>query len=75
MKSFLILLMISIFLFVFYKFSYNYFYQNKVRKEIKYLLLPNTVDLFYKQKPLKFLYSDLFDVNFDNNTKTFSSSK
>ena len=72
MKSFLVLLIISIFIFVFYNFSYNYFYKNKIKKEIKYLLLPNTVDLFYKQKPLKYLFSDIFNESFDTNTKTFS---
>ena len=53
MKSLLLLLMISILVYIFYNFSKKYFYKSKVKKEIKYLLLPNSVELFYNQKSLR----------------------
>ena len=71
MKSLLLLLIISVLLYICYNFSYTYFYKNKVKKEIKYLLLPNSVDLFYNQKSLNLLFKDMFNQNFDLNTKTF----
>ena len=71
MKSFFILIFFLIIIFIIYHYSYEKFYTNKIKKEIKYLLLPITIEDQFKYKSLEDLYRDIFetktiDINYDN---------
>ena len=44
MKSIFILLFFLIIIWITYNYSYNKYYSDKIEKEIKYVLLPLTID-------------------------------
>ena len=44
MKSLFILLFFLLIIWITYNYSYNKFYTDKIQKEIKYLLLPESID-------------------------------
>lgn len=48
MKSLLILLFFFIIIWITYNYSYNKYYNEKIEKEIKYVLLPLTIDDQFK---------------------------
>ena len=48
MKSLFILLFFLIITWITYNYSYNKFYSEKIKKEIKYVLLPLTIDDQFK---------------------------
>jgi len=67
MKSLLILLFFFIIIWITYNYSYNKYYNEKIEKEIKYLLLPLTIDEQFKYGQLD---ESIFKQN--NITKNYS---
>ena len=60
MKSIFILLFFFIIIWIIYNYSYTKFYSDKIQKDIKYVLLPLTIDTQFK-------YGDLDDFHIFNN--------
>lgn len=69
MKSLFILLFFLISIWITYNYSYNKYYSDKIEKDIKYVLLPLTIDEQFK-------YGKLDDTLFKQNnlTKSYSSN-
>jgi hypothetical protein len=69
MKSLFILLFFLIIIWITYNYSYNKYYSDKIEKDIKYVLLPLTIDEQFK-------YGQLDDTLFKQNnlTKSYSSN-
>jgi len=67
MKSLLILLFFFIIIWITYNYSYNKYYNEKIEKEIKYVLLPLTIDEQFKYGQLD---ESIFKQN--NITKNYS---
>jgi hypothetical protein len=67
MKSLFILLFFLIITWITYNYSYNKFYSEKIKKEIKYVLLPLTIDDQFKYGKLD---KSIFRQN--NITKNYS---
>jgi len=65
MKSLFILLFFLIIIWITYNYSYNKYYSDKIEKDIKYLLLPLTIDEQFK-------YGQLDDTLFKQNNLTKS---
>jgi hypothetical protein len=68
MKSIFILLFFLIIIWITYNYSYNKYYSDKIEKDIKYVLLPLTIDSQFK-------YGQLGDNIFKQNniTKDYTS--
>jgi hypothetical protein len=68
MKSLFILLFFLIIIWITYNYSYNKYYSNKIEKDIKYVLLPLTIDEQFK-------YGNIDESIFKQNniTKKYSS--
>ena len=67
MKSLFILLFFLIIIWITYNYSYNKYYSDKIEKDIKYVLLPLTMDEQFK-------YDQLDDTLFKHNNLTISYS-
>ena len=69
MKSLFILGFFLIIIWITYNYSYNKYYSDKIEKDIKYVLLPLTIDEQFK-------YGKLDDTLFKqkNLTKSYSSN-
>ena len=67
MKSIFILIFMSIIIWITYNYSYNKYYNEKIEKEIKYVLLPLTIDEQFKYGQLD---ESIFKKN--NITKNYS---
>ena len=65
MKSLFILLFFLIIIWITYNYSYNKYYSDKIEKDIKYVLLPLTIDEQFK-------YGQLDDTLFKQNNLTKS---
>ena len=61
MKSLFILLFFLIILWITYNYSYNKYYTDKIEKDIKYLLLPESIDNQFKYSNLKNNFNDTFE--------------
>jgi hypothetical protein len=61
MKSIFILLFFFIIIWLTYKYSYNRFYRDKIEKDIKYLLLPDSIDNQFKYGKLETNFRDTFE--------------
>ena len=68
MKSLFILLFFLIIIWITYNYSYNKYYSDKIEKDIKYVLLPLTIDEQFK-------YGNIDESIFKQNniTKKYSS--
>ena len=67
MKSLFILLFFLIIIWITYNYSYNKYYNEKIEKEIKYILLPLTI-----QEQFKYGNIDESIFRKDNITKNYS---
>jgi hypothetical protein len=72
MKSLFILLFFLLIIWITYNYSYKKFYNDKIQKEIKPLLLPLTVDDQFVDVNLKNNYKDMFENA--NINKDYSSN-
>lgn len=73
MKSLFILLFFIIISYITYNYSYQKFYSNKIKKDVKFLIMPIMVDDFFKYKSLEDLYRNIFNkssININYNTET-----
>ena len=61
MKSIFILLFFLLIIWLTYKYSYNRFYTDKIEKDIKYLLLPESIDNQFKYGKLETNFRDIFE--------------
>ena len=61
MKSLFILLFFLIIIWITYNYSYNKYYNDKIEKDIKYVLLPLTIDEQFKYGNLKNNFRDTFE--------------
>jgi len=61
MKSLFILLFFLIILWITYNYSYNKYYTDKIQKDIKYLLLPETIDNQFKYGNVYTNFRDTFE--------------
>ena len=52
MKSIFILIFMSIIIWITYNYSYNKYYTDKIEKDIKFILLPQTIDYQFKYKQI-----------------------
>jgi len=72
MKSIFILLFFLLIIWITYNYSYKKYYNDKIHKEIKPLLLPLTIDDQFNNVDLKNNYKYMFDN--DNINKDYSSN-
>ena len=61
MKSLFILLFFLIIIWITYNYSYNKYYSDKIEKDIKYVLLPLTIDSQFKYGELENNFRDTFE--------------
>jgi hypothetical protein len=61
MKSIFILLFFLLIIWLTYNYSYNRFYTDKIEKDIKYLLLPESIDNQFKYGKLETNFRDTFE--------------
>ena len=61
MKSLFILLFFLIIIWITYNYSYNKYYRDKIEKDIKYVLLPLTIDSQFKYGELENNFRDTFE--------------
>ena len=61
MKSIFILLFFLLIIWLTYNYSYNRFYTDKIEKDIKYLLLPDSIDNQFKYGKLETNFRDTFE--------------
>ena len=74
MKSLFILIFFIIVSYITYNYSYQKFYSSKIKKDIKFLIMPIMVDDFFKYKSLEDLYRNIFNkqsinINYSIETK------
>ena len=61
MKSLFILFFFTIIIYITYHYSYQKFYTDKIKKNIKLLVLPVMIDDFFKHYSLEDKYRDIFN--------------
>mgnify|MGYP001183788806 CR=1 FL=1 len=61
MKSLFIFLFFLIIIWITYNYSYNKYYTDKIEKDIKYLLLPESIDNQFKYGKLENNFRDTFE--------------
>ncbi len=61
MKSLFIFIFFTIILYITYQYSYQKFYTDKIKKEIKFLVMPIMIDDFFKYNSLEDKYRDIFN--------------
>ena len=66
MKSIFILLFFLLIIWLTYNYSYNRFYTDKIEKDIKYLLLPDSIDNQFKYGKLENNFRDIFEKSTPN---------
>jgi len=70
MKSLVITLFFIVIVYLNYKYSYNKYYTNNIEKEIEYIILPISVNDYFKSSNLKDDFKNIFaDNKIDKNYK------
>jgi len=70
MKSLVITLFFIVIIYLNYKYSYNKYYTNNIKKKIEYIVLPVSVNDYFKQNNLKHEFKYIFnDDTIDKNYK------
>jgi len=75
MKSLFIILFFTLIVYLSYKYSYNKYYTDNIDTNIKYIILPQTINDFFKQTNLEDDFKYVFnDTIIDNNYKTIENN-
>ena len=75
MKSLFIILFFTLIVYLSYKYSYNKYYTDNIETTIKYIILPQTINDFFKNTNLEDDFKYVFnDTIIDNNYKTIENN-
>ena len=75
MKSLFIILFFTLIVYLSYKYSYNKYYTDNIETNINYIILPQTINDFFKKTNLEDDFKYVFnDTIIDNNYKTIENN-